>query len=161
MMKLKHLLLVLYLLGNTFLPAQVSSSLRSEIYEALASEDIKNIEVQINRLSSQDDPNSHSFRGALLMKKAAILRQKKEKLHAFKGGRDLLETVISKHPQNPEYRFLRLMIQENAPPILKYKTNIEEDLYLLKESFNKMPPESQTALKNYSKESPLLKNSGF
>ena len=58
---------------------------------------------------------------------------------------------------NPEFHFLRLMIQENAPKIVKYHSDIEKDVSIIQESYKKMSPELQTAVMDYRKQSKSLK----
>ena len=64
-------------------------------------------------------------KGALLMKKASLVRKPGDKLKVFKEGSKLLEAEIAKLPKRIEYRFLRLIIQENCPKFLNYSNNIE------------------------------------
>jgi hypothetical protein len=45
----------------------------------------------------------------------------------FKSGRSKLESAITKDKENTEYRFLRLIIQEHAPRIVKYRNELEKD----------------------------------
>lgn len=68
-----------------------------------------------------------------------------------------MENAIKSQPNNAEYRFLRLMIQENAPKVLKYNTKIKEDIDFIKNNLSKTPAEIKTAITNYSKVSPNLK----
>lgn len=46
-----------------------------------------------------------------------------------------MEGAIPGDKNNSEYRFLRLMIQENAPDILGYNMEIEEDAAAVKKHF--------------------------
>ena len=64
------------------------------------------------------------FTGALLMKKAGFNAPPAIKLHLFKSGHKMLEAAIRNNPENAEFRFLRLIIQEHAPGILGYKNDI-------------------------------------
>ena len=95
------------------------------------------------------------------MKKAGLLSKAKEKLSTFKSGRQKLEAAISREPGNAEFRFLRLIIQENAPKIVKYKTSINEDGMIVRTSFKKLPPVVQQAIRDYSKKSKTLAPSDF
>lgn len=49
------------------------------------------------------------------------------KWSSFNRGRDALETAIQSDCANPELRYLRLAIQQNAPHFLGYHQNIKED----------------------------------
>jgi hypothetical protein len=96
-------------------------------------------------------------KGALLMKKAGFQKTPKDKLTFFKEGRILLENEISLDPKNSEYRFLRLIIQENAPKIVKYNTDILGDSDLVKNNYLSLHSEVKSAIITYSKSSTILK----
>jgi len=59
------------------------------------------------------------------MKKAGLVAGVGNKLKVFKTGLQELEASIKQDNTNAEYRFMRLMIQENAPGILGYKKEIK------------------------------------
>jgi 1-aminocyclopropane-1-carboxylate deaminase/D-cysteine desulfhydrase-like pyridoxal-dependent ACC family enzyme len=90
------------------------------------------------------------------MKSASLKVTPKDKLEVFKKGKDLLEKAITANKKNTEYRFLRLMIQENAPKILKYSSNINEDATWIKEHYSKCSAEIIQAIKNYAAQSVVL-----
>jgi len=52
------------------------------------------------------------------------------KLSYFNKGKADLEKVIKLEPNNPEFRYLRLLIQLNAPFFLDYSSNINRDVNL-------------------------------
>lgn len=116
---------------------------------------------QLEKVSEQTDAKNQGYRGALLMKKAGLIDGPAEKLKTFKEGKELMEEAISKDSNNPEFRFLRLMIQENAPAILGYKDNIEEDRALIIAAFPDLYPSLKNAIRNYSKESTILNPEDF
>lgn len=58
------------------------------------------------------------------------------KLSVFNEGKNDLQELIEKDKKNTELRLIRLSIQENAPRILGYNDNIEED----REFINKQKP---------------------
>ena len=126
-------------------------------YKVFESNDLQliNKELQIIQVGIFHD--KEAFEGALLMKKASLIANPKDKLATFKSGRTKLETSISKNEKNAEYRFLRLMIQENAPGIVHYKESITADSVLIKESYKALPVTVQQAIYEYSKKSTVLK----
>lgn len=63
---------------------------------------------------------------AMLLAKHAI--NPVNKISYFREGRSLLEKVIKEQPANPELRFLRFTVQENAPFFLDYSGDREDDL---------------------------------
>ena len=68
-----------------------------------------------------------AYLGALQMKASNFEKTPAEKLALFKKGKELLEKSIKSEPSNAEFRFLRLIIQENAPKVLKYNQEIKTD----------------------------------
>ena len=65
----------------------------------------------------------------------------------------MLEAVISANPKNVEYRFLRLIVQENAPKVLKYNTKIKEDAKIIKAGYQKVTSSVKQAIVSYAKKS--------
>lgn len=61
------------------------------------------------------------------------------KLKYFNSGKADLEKVIKKEPKNIEFRYLRLLIQLNAPFFLNYNTEIDNDINLLTTELNNSP----------------------
>ncbi|MEO7766486.1 MAG: hypothetical protein ABIS01_03630, partial [Ferruginibacter sp.] len=102
-------------------------------------------------------PEKRAYEGALMMKKAGLIAKPKDKLATFREGRSTLEAAIKNDEGNVEYRFLRLIIQENAPKIVKYRQNLKNDSELVISSFKKLPLAVQQAIRDYSKKSSLLK----
>lgn len=118
-------------------------------------ESIIALEKKMTGLAVSDD--QQAYLGAIVMKTSEFQKTAGDKLKKFKDGKTLLEKAIQAYPNNVEYRFLRLMIQENAPKILKYNTNIKEDVSFIKENMSKVPKEIKTAITNYSGVSENLK----
>lgn len=91
------------------------------------------------------------------MKKAGFLKGVNNKVKTFKKGAGLLEGEIRIIRDNVEYRFLRLIIQEHAPKILKYNKNLEEDKKVVLTGYEKLDPDLQKIIKNYSASSGVIK----
>jgi len=91
------------------------------------------------------------------MKKSGSIINAKDKLNLFQSGRSKPESSISKEPGNIEYRFLRLIIQEHAPKIVKYRNELEEDSKLIRTNFYSLSQFLQQQITNYSKKSKILK----
>ncbi|MBC7389315.1 MAG: hypothetical protein H7329_08905 [Opitutaceae bacterium] len=102
-----------------------------------------------------------AYTGALLMRKAGIASSLKEKLDLFKQGRKKLDGEIEKEHNNAEYRFLRLMIQENAPSVLGYKQSVKEDKELIVSQYHSMDSAVKIAILNYTKTSKVLIKEDF
>jgi hypothetical protein len=135
-----------------------SSINRSEFYKAMEGEDKALVNNQLTDLKLVTPKNTQdAFMGTLIMKKAGLGGSPFNKLHLFKEGHKLLESAILQEPNNAEYRFLRLMIQENAPGILGYKDDVEEDSKFIRKSYKSLPVEVQHAIADYNKKSKVLK----
>lgn len=130
---------------------------KEQFYTILNSNDIANVNKELTLIKASTIEGKDAYEGALLMKKAGLLGTPKDKLSTFKSGNALLESAIKKQPNNTEYRFLRLIIQENAPGILGYKSNLEEDKKMIVEQYKSLPAVVQTQIKKYSSTSKYLK----
>ena len=83
--------------------------------------------VLLKDVSMADGPTLMGYKAAseaLLSKYAQGIKNKKEE---FDVAVSQLEKIIKNNPENIELYFIRLSIQENAPKILKYHNNINED----------------------------------
>jgi hypothetical protein len=129
---------------------------KNAYYKIFAGADVKSIDEELHIIQSASFTEKTAFEGALLMKKAGLVSTPKEKLTLFKEGRNKLETAISTRSDNVELRFLRLMIQENAPEILNYKGNILTDSTLITNSYKTLPISLQQVIYDYSKKSKAL-----
>lgn len=49
------------------------------------------------------------------------------KLRSFNEGRKNIEKAVNNEPGNPEIRFVRLLVQKNAPAFLGYYQQISDD----------------------------------
>jgi hypothetical protein len=152
-MKKNYLLLFLLFLSIS-LSAQKFND--EEFFKSLASDDLKLVDQQLALVKKSSMKEKDAYEGALLMKKAGLIPKPKAKLSSFKAGHKKLEQAIGVDSKNAKYRFLRLIIQENAPGILGYKDEIEEDSKYVRESFNALSPDVQAAVVNYSKTSKKL-----
>ena len=130
---------------------------KSVFYKVMASGNADDIDAQINILDVSLVPEKEAYGGALLMKKSGLVIKAKDKLNLFKSGRSKLESSISKEPGNIEYRFLRLIIQEHAPKIVKYRNELEEDSKLIRANFYSLSQFLQQQTTDDSKKSKILK----
>jgi hypothetical protein len=130
---------------------------KSAYYTVLASGNAAAIDEQLSMVKEADIDEKNAYEGTLLMKKAQLAGKSKDKLNLFKAGRSKLESSISTHKENTEYRFLRLIIQEHAPKIVKYRNNLEEDSKLIRANFKSLSQVLQQIISGYSKKSSVLK----
>ncbi len=154
------LITILFTAGTV--QAQTSSNVeRTEYYKTIASEDLNAINTKIDAISKSDEKNKEAFEGALMMKRAGLLKGPAKKLKEFKAGREKLESKISSDGNNAELRFLRLIIQEKAPGILGYNKELESDHKYIVANFKSLPEATQKVVKDYSKSSKVLSPSDF
>jgi hypothetical protein len=151
----------LFLFFFAFGQKQDLSHQRISLYKALSSEDNKLISNQITKTNETSFAEKEAYMGALLMKKASVISNLKDKLAFFRQGHTKLENAIASDEKNGEYRFLRLMIQENAPRILGYKDNIVQDKEMIHLTFAHLPLEVQQAILDYCKKSKVLQGEHF
>lgn len=130
---------------------------KSTFYAAMSSDNLDEINAQLNNLKGKSFVEKEAFEGALLMKKAGLVKNTKEKLSLFKAGRLKLEASITKNNDNTEYRFLRIIIQEHAPKVVKYRNDLEEDSKLVHSNFKNLSQLLQQVIIDYSKTSTVLK----
>jgi len=130
---------------------------RPAFYKAMEESNKDLVNAQLKELQTAPAEIQDAFTGALLMKKASFNAPPAIKLRLFKAGRKMLEAAIRDDPENTEYRFLRLIIQEHAPGVLGYKNDIEKDSEFIQKSYKLLPDELQQIIVSYSKKSKFLK----
>ncbi len=130
---------------------------RPAYYTVLASGNVDNIDAELTKLSGASIHEKEAYEGALLMKKAGQVTLPLDKLHFFKSGRIKLETSLMKDSTNGEYHFLRLIIQEHAPRIVKYSADLEKDRFYIRTTFKSLSPAVKQAIIDYSKKSKILR----
>ena len=137
---------------------QLNSDLnRVTFYKAMESNDQTLVDAQISELNLASSNLKNAFLGAMIMKRAGIGGNPLYKLWLFKKGHELLEDAIKGDPNNPEFRFLRLMIQENAPGFLGYNDSEEKDSKFIRNAYNSLPENLQKTISGYNKTSRILK----
>lgn len=159
MMITKHcntLVVMLLLVGIPY-NADAQKLDKANFYAAMASGKLHDINNELNRVGNE----LPAYRGALLIRKAGLVKIPAIKLKLFKDGVVKLEKAIKNDPDNIEYRFLRLTIQEHAPKIVKYRSSLQIDKDLIIKNFYKLSPVVQQAIKNYSAGSTVLSLSDF
>ena len=135
---------------------------KAEFYEILKSPslDVINNEIELVKTAAPERERD-GYEGALLMKKAGLLKRPKERLSFFKQGRIKLETAILADNENIEFRFLRLAIEEHAPKIVKYHSDIEKDKVLIVNNFKTLSPAVKHAILDYCENSKVLHKEEF
>jgi hypothetical protein len=130
---------------------------RPAFYKAMEENSKMLVNAQLTELKLAPPNLKDAFLGTMIMKQAGLGGSPVTKLHLFKEGHKMLEAAIKQNPDNAEFRFLRLMIQENAPGFLGYKNNEQQDIEYIRKSYKTLPGEVQHAIADYNKKSKLLK----
>lgn len=134
---------------------------KAAYYKIIKEGNVADLDNEITLVEGSSIPEKEAYKGTLLMKKAGLVKKPKDKLAFFKEGRIKLETEIHNNGGNTEYRFLRLIIQEHAPKITKYRAQVDEDTQYIKKNFSSLPPVVQEVVKDYSKTSAILQPGDF
>lgn len=128
-----------------------------EFYNTISSGSTSDLEQLKLKLTKVSSTKNSAYLGALFMKEANLLKTPSEKFQAFKHGKGLLESAIALEPNNAEFRFLRFLIQENAPEALNYHSDLHKDANLVVEKYDNFSPELKKIIMDYSKKSSILK----
>jgi hypothetical protein len=154
------LLPVLILFIWTAGPAKAEKSIqkfdKAAFYDVMASGDISAINNELDVVKDRG-----GYEGALLMRKAGLVKKPKDKLAFFKAGRIKLETALLADNENVEFHFLRLAIEEHAPKIVRYRKDINNDKALVIKKFKNLSPAVQHAILDYCKNSKVLHKEEF
>lgn len=154
------LVLLLCLIGGP--SSAIPSGLdKASFYSAMASKSMETVDLALAEVKLTDIPEKTAYEGALLMKKAGLTSKSKEKMKLFKAGHAKLESAIKNDNEVVEYHFIRLMIQENSPKVVRYKGDLEKDAELVTASFKTLAPVVQQAIRDYSKTSSFLNSRDF
>jgi hypothetical protein len=125
-------------------------------YRDLSRNSLKLLDGQLRQVAQLKGADKEAFEGALLMKRAMLVDDKQEKFSLFRTGRSKLDQVIDQNPATAEYRFLRLVIQENVPVDFPYRSNISSDAQLIRAQFKALSPDLKQVIRRYSKQSQTL-----
>ena len=155
-MKTRLTFTLLVLISVNFFSYSKTSFDKAAFYTAISNNSLEKVNDQIKILEESSIAEKVGYEGALLMKKAGLVASLLHKLNLFKEGHEKLEEAIREDPANTEFRFLRLIIQENAPSILNYNNEMEKDITHIKNTFGSLPTLVQKVIVDYSKESKIL-----
>ena len=134
---------------------------KSVFYEVMASGDLDAVNQELAKVAWAQTNLATGYMGALLMKKAGLLAKPKQRLKFFKEGRIQLETALLADKENTEFHFLRLAIEEHAPKIVKYHTDIANDKLIIEKNFKNLPLVLRQAILDYCKNSKVLQAANF
>lgn len=130
MIKLKLLVLFLGLLCTKDNPPSIQEVRESFTQSSYSEEKAEAFYLLTEKTLNENKSIYNAYHGAALILKAAHCSVF-SKLSNFKKGKRLVEKAVALDPDNIEIRMIRLCIQANAPKILGYYKQIEEDKALI------------------------------
>jgi hypothetical protein len=134
---------------------------KTDYYAVMASQNIDSVNNELKIVQASSVVEKDAYEGTLMMTKAGLVKAISEKINLFRSGRQKLENCIKLDNQNAELRFLRLIIQENAPRIVNYKGDLQKDKTVIENSFKTLPQDVQKCILTYSKKSTILNPKDF
>jgi len=149
--------LVIFLSGAMAFGKSTAKFDKARFYEVIKIGNKESIDEQLALVVASDIIEKDAYEGFLLMRKAGITARPAEKLKLFKAGRIKLETALLNDNTNAEYHFLRLIIEEKAPKIVKYNKDMEADRQIVTKEYKNLPAVVQHAIADYAKTSKILK----
>ena len=129
---------------------------KTSFYSVMASGKLAEINHELTNVAAVSIPEKEAYEGALLMRKAGLLKKASDKLKHFRSGCMKLESALMKDSTNGEYHFLRLTIQEHAPRTVRYFKDLDKDSHYVHLIFKSLSPDIQKAIIDYSKNSKIL-----
>ncbi|MFD0749754.1 hypothetical protein ACFQZS_06350 [Mucilaginibacter calamicampi] len=129
---------------------------KAAFYAAMSSGDLDEVNRELVVITASSTPNKDGYEGALLMRKAGLIKRPAEKLKLFKAGRIKFDTALQNDKDNTEFRFLRFAIQEHAPKIVKYNKDLQADKQFILKEYKNLPTIVQQAILGYTKNSKIL-----
>ena len=109
-------------------------NIRQSYINARSQEGIRNFLASSEKLNLNVSAEK-GYRGVALAMYADIADGVYTKLDYFNRGKELLEAAIKEQPYNAEIRFLRLTVQAEAPFMLGYSGEIEDDVDVVFNAF--------------------------
>lgn len=142
------------------------ATVREKYIAAQSSQD--GADVLYTMLKDIPDDNANTtlvaYKAAALILKARHEKVLSKKKQLFIKGAKLMEAVIAANANNYEPRLLRLGIQENAPGITRYKSDIDDDKAFLIQNFSTQKNDLKKYTRDFIKVSGLFtkqEKSGF
>ena len=134
---------------------------RKSFFKSISSEDQASLKLEQEKLSKlADSDDKRAFLATVIMKDSQFMPTVKGKWDKFSLGKNTLEKEIKANPSNAEYRFLRLLIQENAPKVVRYGGNVNLDAQFIAKNLSSINTVTKKIIQDYAKKSPALMKAG-
>ena len=120
-------------IGLTLLSFTVNlNHIRDDFHDAVKSE----CKLQAIIVSKTYPTNqvTKAYKGLATCTSAELATWPTTKWKYFTDGKALIEEAITAAPLNPEIRYIRLMVQLNAPVMVGYSSEIDQDLKIFVEN---------------------------
>lgn len=156
-----RIVLYLFFLGTVLISATAVSLDRQSYYSAISVDDeavLKKERDKLMKLSDSDD--KRAFLATIIMKESQFMPTVMGKWDKFNLGKNALEKEIKTNPNNAEFRFLRLLIQENAPKIVRYSGQVSQDAQFIAKNLSSLHAVTKKTIQSYAKKSPALTKAG-
>jgi len=131
------------------------SEVRKDYVNAIQNKDITfQLNKELTQIQKTDNKVLVAYKGAVLTLMAKFAENRSDKKKYFKDGATLINFAVSEKPNNVEIRYIRLGVQENAPKIVSYRKNKEEDKQFILEHYKEVSSkEVKGFIRNFVKES--------
>jgi hypothetical protein len=104
----------------------VEKKIRQDFHDGEFTE--KRLEVIIDNNGYENTALTKAYKGLCETMMAEYVYLPTTKLKYFNKGKKKIDESIRQQPDNPELRYIRLMVQMNAPSMLGYYREIQKDL---------------------------------
>ncbi len=126
-MKILSLVVALFLMHSTSKVVSVEEIRDSYKQCNISKENADNFYELTKEALQNEEVIYKGYHGAALTLKAAFSWNPFNKISYFNKGRKMIDEAILEEPENIELRMIRLSIQTNAPKIVGYYKNIDDD----------------------------------
>ena len=104
----------------------IQGTIRADFHEKELNE--QRLEAIIGKTGYEETPLTPAYKGLCETMMARYAFLPTTKLKYFNHGKAKIEAAIRKQKDNPELRYIRLMVQLNAPSLLGYYAQVSGDI---------------------------------
>lgn len=122
---MKTIFTILLLLPILLVDTEIEDEVRTIIHKDFVSEEELAVIIENNYTST---PLLKGYVGLCETMMAEHVFFPTSKLNYFNSGKNKIEDAIEEDPQNYELRYIRMLVQHEAPVFLGYNGDFEEDL---------------------------------
>lgn len=123
---MKNIIKLIFFILSVLLVKPVFADFREDFHNNEINKE--NIEFMLSKYENENAPVAIAYLGVCRAIMAQYVFLPTSKLKSFYDGKDKIDTSIEVDKVNGEQRYLRLLVQLNAPSFLFYNGNINADL---------------------------------